>query len=111
MICAAFRATEADRHRWVMLAATGPSCTSMFGAAIEKHLQAHVSRTSLELKVQGIEIFRPYSNEIKFLGTSDHTLRIKDIEYIEFPDVDGAPGAVRLPVADFPIFPSLPRFL
>ena len=38
-------------------------------------------------------MFRPYSDEIKFPG-SDRALRIKDIEYIEFPDVDGETGAV-----------------
>jgi molecular chaperone HtpG len=64
-----------------------------FAEAIERHLQAHVSRIPLELKVQGVEVFRPYTDEIKFPG-SDRTLRIKDIECIEFPDVDGATGAV-----------------
>jgi molecular chaperone HtpG len=64
-----------------------------FAGEIEKHLLAHVHRTQLDLKVQGVEVFRPYTDEIRFPG-SDRTLRIRDIEYLAFPDVDGATGAV-----------------
>jgi hypothetical protein len=40
-----------------------------------------------------MQVFRPYSDEIRFPG-SDRALCIKEIEYVEFPDVDGATGAV-----------------
>jgi hypothetical protein len=38
-------------------------------------------------------VCRPYSDEIIFPASS-HKLRIQDIQFLEFADVDGAPGAV-----------------
>jgi hypothetical protein len=62
-------------------------------AEIEKYLQTHFRRTVVELTVDGARIYRPYRDEIIFPATS-HKLRVKNIQLLEFADVDGEIGAV-----------------
>jgi molecular chaperone HtpG len=64
-----------------------------FASEIERRLQSHFSRTPLDLTVSGQSVFRPYRDETVFPATL-HTLRIKNIEFVEFADVDGEIGAV-----------------
>jgi molecular chaperone HtpG len=64
-----------------------------FASEIEKYLQKQLSRSPLDLKVNGETVFRPYRDEIIFPGTL-RTLRTRDIEFIHFADVDGKSGAI-----------------
>jgi Histidine kinase-, DNA gyrase B-, and HSP90-like ATPase len=64
-----------------------------FAAEIEKHLQSRLHRTPIELTVDGAEVFRPHRDEITFPATS-HKLRIQNIQFLEFADVDGETGAI-----------------
>ena len=45
------------------------------------------------MTVAGEPVHRPYKDELQFPNAA-HTLRIKDIEFVEFADVDGGVGAV-----------------
>jgi molecular chaperone HtpG len=64
-----------------------------FAQEIEKRL-AEVGRPlPINLKVAGDTVHRPYKDELPFPNAT-HTLRIKDIEFLEFADVDGGAGAV-----------------
>jgi hypothetical protein len=64
-----------------------------FAREIDKHLETYSRSTPVDLTVHGQQVFRPYRDEATFPTTS-HTLSIRNIEYHEFPDVDGNPGAV-----------------
>jgi hypothetical protein len=78
------------------LAQVAPVPLSMefsFAPEIEKHLQRHLPKATLELKVAGEQVFRPYRDETQFPATS-HSLRIQNIELLEFANVDGETGAV-----------------
>ncbi len=78
------------------LAQVAPVPLSMefsFAPEIEKHLQRHLPKATLEVKVAGEQVLRPYRDETQFPATS-HTLRIQNIEFLEFADVDGETGAV-----------------
>jgi hypothetical protein len=63
-----------------------------FAAEIEERMQSHVRRTPIDLTVHGEQVFRPYRNEILFPSTS-HLLRVQNIEFLNFVDVDGETGA------------------
>jgi molecular chaperone HtpG len=64
-----------------------------FADQIERYLQRHLSRSPVDLKVNGESVFRPYRDEIIFPGTL-HTLGIRDVELVHFADVDGGSGAI-----------------
>jgi hypothetical protein len=64
-----------------------------FAAEIGKRLATYSHRVPIDLTVAGEAVHRPYRDELVFPATS-HKLRIEDIEFLEFPDVDGATGAV-----------------
>lgn len=63
-----------------------------FAAGIEKHLVAAGRPLPINLKIAGETVHRPYRDEL-MAGTAQKLL-IKDIEYVEFADVDGGAGAV-----------------
>lgn len=63
-----------------------------FTAEIEKRLTAAGRPLPINLTVAGEAVQRPFRDEL-VAGTS-HTLRIKNVELLEFADVDGAAGAV-----------------
>jgi hypothetical protein len=78
------------------LAQVAPVPLSMefsFAPEIEKHLQRFLPKEALELKIAGEQVFRPYRDETQFSAAS-HTLRIQNIELLEYADVDGEMGAV-----------------
>ncbi len=64
-----------------------------FGAQIEEGLASKVNRTPLNLVVAGDRVFRPLRNEMIFPATA-HKLRIGNIEFLEFANVDGDTGAI-----------------
>jgi hypothetical protein len=64
-----------------------------FGKEIDERLQAYDVRVPIDLSVDGQSVLRPYLDETIFPATA-HKLRIENIEYREFPDVDGGVGAV-----------------
>ena len=64
-----------------------------FAAEIEERIQPYVRRTPIDLAVHGEQVFRPYRNEIVFPSTS-HLLRIQNIEFLNFANVDGETGAL-----------------
>ena len=64
-----------------------------FAAEIGKRLATYSHRVPINLTVAGEAVLRPYRDELVFPATS-HKLRIEGIEFLEFPDVDGATGAV-----------------
>jgi molecular chaperone HtpG len=61
-----------------------------FGQEIEKRLRRPAP---INLTVAGETVLRPYKNELPFPNAA-HTLRIKDVEFVEFADVDGSVGAI-----------------
>jgi Histidine kinase-, DNA gyrase B-, and HSP90-like ATPase len=63
-----------------------------FAPQIEKRLSAAGRALPINLKVAGEPVHRPYQDEL--VAGAAHRLRIKDIEIVEFADVDGAAGAV-----------------
>jgi molecular chaperone HtpG len=64
-----------------------------FGMEIEKRLAIHSSKIPIDLTVADEAIFRPYRDEVVFPATS-HKLQIRDIEFLDFPNVDGETGAL-----------------
>lgn len=64
-----------------------------FGGQVEERLAAHWPQVPLHLSVAGKQVFRPYRDEMVF-ATTAHKLRIEDIEFLEFPNVDGVTGAI-----------------
>jgi molecular chaperone HtpG len=64
-----------------------------FGAQIEKRLAMHSAQIPLHISVVGQQIFRPIRDEMMF-PASTHKLRITNIEFLEFPNVDGTTGAL-----------------
>lgn len=63
-----------------------------FGAQIEEYLSKRAKRNPIELIVAGEQLFRPHRDEMIFPATA-HKLRIENIEFLEFPNVDGEVGA------------------
>jgi len=63
-----------------------------FGAQIERKLAASTNRHPLELVVAGEKQLRPHRDEMIF-PASAHKLKIDHIEFLEFPNIDGAVGA------------------
>lgn len=63
------------------------------GAAIEKMLGQFESRVPIDLTVSNEAIQRPYRDEIKLPG-GPYKLRINEIEFVQFADVDGKVGAI-----------------
>lgn len=80
-----------------------------FGGRIEKYLSAYSYRAPVDLTVAGERICRPYRDETIFPGTA-HKLRIQDIEFIDFANVDGVPGASAW-IAQHEYVRSIPRTL
>jgi molecular chaperone HtpG len=64
-----------------------------FAAQIDKRLGTYLDTVPIDLTVAGEAVHRPYRDELVFPATS-YKLGIKDIEFLEFPDVDGGTGAV-----------------
>jgi len=64
-----------------------------FAPEIEKRLAITGRQAPIELTVSSEAVHRPYKDELQFPNAA-HTLRIKDIEFVEFADVDGGAGAV-----------------
>lgn len=64
-----------------------------FGTAISQKLHTHIKSVPVELTVNGRTVERPYRDEMTFPGTL-FTMRLNDIEFHEFPDVDGEVAAV-----------------
>jgi molecular chaperone HtpG len=64
-----------------------------FGAQIEEHLAPRLRRTPLNLVVAGERMYRPYRDEMIFPATA-HKLRVENIEFFEFANVDGDTGAL-----------------
>jgi hypothetical protein len=64
-----------------------------FAPEIEERIAAAGRQAPINLTVAGEAVRRPYRDELPFPNTT-HTLRIKGIEFVEFADVDGGPGAV-----------------
>lgn len=64
-----------------------------FGQQIEKRLADSGRPVPINLSVAGKTVHRPYKDELPF-PNARHTLRIKEIEFVELADVDGSPGAV-----------------
>jgi hypothetical protein len=64
-----------------------------FAAQIEGCLRSHIQKTPIELVVHGEQVFRPYRDEMIFPSTS-HNLGIRNIEFLNFADVDGEIGAI-----------------
>jgi molecular chaperone HtpG len=80
-----------------------------FGAEIERTLSLHRTTIPLNLTVADERIVRPYRDEIVFPSTSQ-ALHIKGVQFVEFPDVDGKPGAVAW-TADHEYIRSIPPSL
>ncbi len=64
-----------------------------FAPNIEERLAGEWRSVPINLTVAGEAIHRPYKDELPFPNAA-HTLRIKDLEFVEFADVDGGAGAV-----------------
>lgn len=64
-----------------------------FAPAIEKRLAEAGREAPITLMVAGEDVRRPYKDEMQFPNAA-HTLRLRDIEFVEFADVDGDAGAV-----------------
>ena len=78
------------------LAQVGPvpfSPEFSFGMKIQNRLSAHSSQIPMELTVGGEVLHRPFRDELEF-PSSAHRLRIQDLEFIEYADVDGGTGAL-----------------
>jgi hypothetical protein len=64
-----------------------------FAAEIRKRLARSSQTVPINLTVAGEAVHRPYRDEVIFPATSQKLL-IEEIEFLEFPDVDGEAGAV-----------------
>lgn len=64
-----------------------------FASEIEKRLTAAGRPMPISLTVASEDVRRPYKSEVAFPNKAQ-TLRIKEIEFVEFADVDGAAGAI-----------------
>jgi molecular chaperone HtpG len=64
-----------------------------FAPEIEKRLAAAGRAVPINLTVAGEAVHRPYKDELQFPNAA-HTLHIKEIEFVEFADVDGGAGTV-----------------
>lgn len=64
-----------------------------FAPEIEKRLAAAGRLVPISLTIAGEPVRRPYKDEFAFPNAAQ-TLRIKDIQFVEFADVDGEAGAV-----------------
>jgi hypothetical protein len=64
-----------------------------YGAAIEAKLAEFVTRVSVELTVNEETIKRPYSDETRLPG-GPYYIKINEIEFLQFADIDGRIGAV-----------------
>jgi len=64
-----------------------------FASDIEQRLSQHRRSVPINLTVADEVLTRPFHDEMTLPGTS-HKLRIGDIEFVEFPDVDGKTGAI-----------------
>ena len=62
-------------------------------AQIEEHLAGHCPLMPVALTVAGQAVHRPFHDELAIHGTSQK-LRLNEIEFFEFADVDGKPGAI-----------------
>src|SRR5262249_578397 len=62
-----------------------------FASQIDKRLAVAVMSLPIKLEGAGESIYRPHQDE---LVTGNHRLCLKDIEIVEFADVDGGAGAV-----------------
>lgn len=63
-----------------------------FAAGIDQHVSKYRTQHPINLAVAGKSLRRPYRDELEFPNTK-HKLRIKDVEFVEFADVDGEIGA------------------
>lgn len=63
-----------------------------FASQIERELSQFSRTPPLDLTVAGETVLRPYRDEMTFPGTG-HSLRINDIEFLRFANVDGEIGA------------------
>jgi hypothetical protein len=64
-----------------------------FGSAINRKLEGYGKTVPIDLTIEGKTVLRPYRDEMTFPKTH-FALTIKDIEFHEFPDVDGEVAAV-----------------
>jgi hypothetical protein len=64
-----------------------------FAPKIEQRLAGAGRPVPINLTVAGEAVHRPYKDELPFPNAA-HLLRIRDIEFVEFADVDGGAGAV-----------------
>jgi len=80
-----------------------------FANCIQERLSTHRSAVPINLTVANEILSRPFHDKSALAGTS-HELKIEDIEFIEFPDVDGKTGAVGW-VAHHEYIRSLPTAL
>jgi hypothetical protein len=63
-----------------------------FASQIERELSQFSRTPPLDLTVAGEAVLRPYRDEMTFPGTG-HSLRINEIEFLHFANVDGETGA------------------
>jgi molecular chaperone HtpG len=64
-----------------------------FRREIEGRLAFYRRRIPINLTVAGDQVSRRYRDEMVFPGSS-HTLRVHNIEFLEFPNVDGDVGTI-----------------
>jgi Histidine kinase-, DNA gyrase B-, and HSP90-like ATPase len=64
-----------------------------FADAINRRLQTHLKSMPIDLSVDGRSVLRPYRDKMPFPQTP-FTLTVKDIEFHELSDVDGAVAAL-----------------
>ncbi len=64
-----------------------------FASAITDELSKYGNHVPVGLQVAGETLHRPFRDEINLPGTLNK-LRIQNVEFLEFPDVDGKTGAV-----------------
>jgi len=64
-----------------------------FATEIEKRLYGHGVPKPLSLTVAGKAVHRPFEDVMEVAGTSKQ-ITISSVEFVEFPDVDGEPGAL-----------------
>lgn len=64
-----------------------------YAARIEKHLSRFLDRIPVELTIGEDRVVRPYRDEIRLPG-GPYRLKIDEIEFLEFANVDGEVGAV-----------------
>jgi Histidine kinase-, DNA gyrase B-, and HSP90-like ATPase len=64
-----------------------------FGSSINQTFRTRFKSVPIDLSVDNKTVLRPYRDELTFPGTH-YKLTVKDIEFQEFPDVDGQVAAV-----------------